>query len=273
MRRLLLADFLHPGEHYHYARVAIQNAEPVNRHRHNFHELFWVTGGNGVHWINGSSRPLTPGTLTFIKASDEHTFSGALNIINIAFPTATWEYLSQRYNLPRYFASTPIEKREHPLSPLHLHDLDMLSENVASGERSRLKIESFLLDACQFLERLENNATPAGMPQWMREAMEKICEKQNFQHGTRYFARLAGRSPEHVSREMRRWTGKTPTDFINEARMAYASSRLIASDEPILSIALECGFESFGHFYRLFHATHRMAPNAFRRIHQSIVHG
>jgi AraC-like DNA-binding protein len=36
---------------------------------------------------------------------------------------------------------------------------------------------------------------------------------------------------------------------------------------------LNCGFESLGHFYRLFRAAHAMTPRAYRLRHQAIIRG
>jgi AraC family cel operon transcriptional repressor len=77
-------------------------------------------------------------------------------------------------------------------------------------------------------------------------------------------ARLAKRSPEHVAREFRRYLNWTPTDVINDARMSYAADRLAASDDKITTIALDCGLENLGHFYRLFQARYGCTPRAYR---------
>jgi len=272
VNRLLLSHFLHPGDRCHYARVLIRNSRPEHTHQHDFYEVFWIIEGEGTHWVNGQARPLCPGVLTFMRPSDKHAFGGKMGLVNVAFSMVTWKYLSRRYSLLRSFEAGAIEKREYVLSQGSLREVELISKEIAAGRRGRFGIECFLINLFQLLTRFRESASHPAMPGWIKETMRKICEEQNFQHGTRFFARLSGRSPEHVAREMRRWTGKTPTEFVNEARMAYASGRLIGSDDPVLDIALNCGFESFSHFYRLFRTTYGISPAAFRRRQRLIVH-
>ena len=82
--------------------------------------------------------------------------------------------------------------------------------------------------------------------------------------GVRALFELAGRTPEHVARTLKKHTGKTPTDLVNEARMAYASGQLQTTTREILDIAMESGFSSLSHFYALFRRTFGLSPHRYR---------
>jgi AraC family cel operon transcriptional repressor len=84
-------------------------------------------------------------------------------------------------------------------------------------------------------------------------------------------ARLAGRSPEHVARQLRACAGLRPVDLVTEARIDHATARLALSEMPILDIALECGFDSLSHFYRVFRRKRGETPRAYRLRSQAAI--
>jgi AraC family cel operon transcriptional repressor len=47
--------------------------------------------------------------------------------------------------------------------------------------------------------------------------------------------------------------------------MAFAANRLLTTEDAILDIALDCGFQNLGHFYRLFHSKYGFSPFAYRQ--------
>ena len=54
-------------------------------------------------------------------------------------------------------------------------------------------------------------------------------------------------------------------------RAGLGEDRLATSDEPITSIALDCGLENLGHFYRLFHARYGSTPRGYRLRQRAVV--
>jgi AraC family cel operon transcriptional repressor len=95
--------------------------------------------------------------------------------------------------------------------------------------------------------------------------------EQHFVLGTRGLARLAGRSPEHLTRELRARLGITATDAVNEARLEHAAVQLRATTRKIVDISLECGFQGLGHFYRTFRKQFGATPSVYRERHQTII--
>lgn len=280
MARLKLANILQPSEYYHVASVDLsagQSDKPGRSHSHDFHELFWVEEGKGWHCINGERRELRFGDLVLIRAPDVHTFSvakgGTLRIFNVAFHCRTWSYLRLRYfqDWPDPFSLLDVGAREYFVEGADSADLRRAGREIAVGHRSRAAIERFLLN---LFSRLSSNTLfeTKVIPDWLKDACRGICEPPVFTEGAPAFARLAGRSPEHVAREVRRLLNKTPTDIVNEARLAYAASRLCGSDDKIVNVALDCGFENLGHFYRLFGAKFGVSPRHYR-LQQQIIMG
>ena len=274
--KLRFREFVHGGEAYHFARVTLPATSSRTGHLHDFHEIFWVEEGHGIHVINGRRRTLRPGLCLCIRPDDIHSLRArpgqTLRIINIAFSTRTWRLIRGRYfhDRPDFFAGS-VASREFDLTSLLSTELPAAAGDVGQGKRSQLKIERFLIN---FFYRLPSVATTdkaTALPEWLERACRQIRRDKAFAGGVPAFARLAGRCPEHLSRQVRRYLQKTPTEIVNEARLAYAAAELTGGNQPITSIALDCGIENLSHFYNLFRRYFGCTPRRYRLQHQRIV--
>lgn len=270
IKTLTLADLL-PGQSCSYGHWQYGHAAP-ELHTHDFVELFWVEEGEGEHVIGGEARPVGPGALCLVRADDVHGFSaarpgGLLRFINVAFPLALWESVRARHDSlgGQAFDLPAVEDREHQLSEEETGRLRALSHDLATGLRSSLAAEAFLLGALTLLAGRRRRPESGLMPVALAAAIIAIQEPRNFRGGTAALARLAECSPEHLSRSVRRHLGGTPTDVVNEARIAHAARQLVTTRRSVAEIAAECGLENLGHFYKLFRARHGTSPERYRK--------
>jgi AraC family transcriptional regulator len=65
-------------------------------------------------------------------------------------------------------------------------------------------------------------------------------------------ARHAGASPWHFHRVFTAITGETPAGYHWKRQVACACERLVATEQPLVDLALDCGFESQSTFTRAF---------------------
>lgn len=250
------------------------NAFPV--HRHDFPEVFWVAQGCGTHLVNGKERPLAPGVLVTIRPADAHGFRsddrGTL-VRNIAIRPNVLAHVKRRYFLQDDLFWGGSAGRVPPHRGLDTDQLRLLQTlfdelshgpwDVFATERFLLNLFHALLSAPQ-IRGAPGTAEPE-LPGWLASALARWRDDvKSFEEGTAALARLACRSPEHVARTLREYTGKTPTDCLNEARISHAARQLAITDRKILDIAMECGFDSLGHFYSIFHKAQGCAPRAYR---------
>lgn len=73
-----------------------------------------------------------------------------------------------------------------------------------------------------------------------------------------------GLTPGHLTTVVRRRTGRTVQEWINERRMADARALLSATDLPISDVARRVGITDAGYFTRLFRTTHGVSPRSWR---------
>jgi AraC family transcriptional regulator len=78
-------------------------------------------------------------------------------------------------------------------------------------------------------------------------------------------AEIAQLSKFHFLRAFKAEVGESPGRYLVAARLRAAADRLIATREPIASIALDVGFNDLSHFNATFRSTFGASPRAFRR--------
>lgn len=77
-------------------------------------------------------------------------------------------------------------------------------------------------------------------------------------------AKLVGMTEVSFSRFIKKRTGKTFVDSLNEIRLGHASRLLIDTTETIAEIAFKCGFNNLSYFNRIFKSRKGCTPKAFR---------
>jgi AraC-like DNA-binding protein len=77
-------------------------------------------------------------------------------------------------------------------------------------------------------------------------------------------AKIAGMTDVSFSRFIKKRTGKTFIDSLNEIRLGHAARRLIDTTETISEIAYKCGFNNLSYFNRLFKSKKNCTPKQFR---------
>ena len=199
-----------------------------------------------------------------------HDCETNLSILHIAVRASSIRFLEARYcgSSPSFWGGggkTPLILN---LGLLQQEWIQAASRRLAVSPQNQLEMDRFMLDLIESLWSAGSSTETRRMTDWLRQACEMIQEPRYFVLGTKGFTMLANRSKEHVARELKRCMGITPTEIVNQARMCYASDKLRTSDLPILDIALDCGFESLSHFYKIFRTVHGVTPRQYRRNHQ-----
>lgn len=77
-------------------------------------------------------------------------------------------------------------------------------------------------------------------------------------------SKLAGMSEVSFSRFIKKRTGKTFIESLNEIRLGHASRSLISTSNTISEIAYKCGFNNLSYFNRVFKTKNGCTPKEFR---------
>jgi len=90
--------------------------------------------------------------------------------------------------------------------------------------------------------------------------------QQNYQNkmSLNEISKLVNMSPVSFNRFIKKRTGKTFIEYINDTRIGYAARWLIEKDLSIAEIAFKCGFNSIANFNRVFKKSKNTTPSQYR---------
>ncbi len=102
--------------------------------------------------------------------------------------------------------------------------------------------------------------------------IEKVLEYMNNNYNRQItlaeVARISNMPESSFSRFIKRCTGKTFIDSLNEIRIGHASKMLVDSNTTIAEIASNCGFNNISNFNRIFKRKKLRAPREFREAYR-----
>lgn len=241
-----------------------------DEHSHDFAEVFWLDSGRCWHHINGHRELIDSNCLVFVRPSDCHFFSRYKSVraelYNIAFKKELLDHLQSRYPhcvLPIFppKATRPVILTVSKKIKTFLHQA---FQELNGSQQNTLAIERFLINLMYMIQPSIPEVPSQRVPVWLANALHEIQAVENFTKGSSAFYKLCSKCPEHVCRELKKRTGKTVSDVVNEARLQHAANLLATSSKDVVSIALECGYESLSHFYRLFKKSYDLTPAKYR---------
>lgn len=244
----------------------------VEEHRHHdFAEVFWVVRGRIRYVWHGQESIIGPGFLQFIDRDDHHRLEaidrGGCTLVNLSIH----QPLLTRWRQQRVLGSDWPWDETAPLQLDH-RDLTRLQAAVATMPPEASAVDHLWLVAGVVRLAAEVRARGASNqgggsaeppPEWLVRALRAWRDGEPAAD-VQAVARHAKRSREHVARTVRRHFGVSPSTLLNHLRCDRAAAALRATDQPVLALALDCGFSGLGHFYRCFQARFGCAPRRYR---------
>jgi transcriptional regulator GlxA family with amidase domain len=101
----------------------------------------------------------------------------------------------------------------------------------------------------------------------LRRVVDHVVSHLDADLGAAPLAALIGVSPRHLSRLFAEHVGRTPARFVRDTRLEAASRLLVASGEPLTTVARRCGFGSAESLRQAFTARFGLTPSRFRAEH------
>jgi AraC-like DNA-binding protein len=74
--------------------------------------------------------------------------------------------------------------------------------------------------------------------------------------------------PNYAMTVFRKAFGTTITDFLIQHRLSHAQRLLVTTDDPIIEIAADAGFQSLSRFNEVFKSSCSCSPRAYRKAHR-----
>lgn len=275
--KLHAVNLIDPQTEAHYAFHNIAEPRFTQHHTHDFYEVFLITEGDIVHHINTVAKILGKGSLVLIRPTDAHHFEKHITetceLINLAFLVDTFhsllDYLAVHDAFNNYLSSDippTLILTESSVQNLafELQSLNRVTNNTVI----RLKIRALLAHIFVNYFLVQQQTKVKNMPVWLSQVCEQMQQPRHFKEGRAALLRLSAYSPEYLARNFQKYLQQTPTQYINNLRLDYATNLLAHTDLSITEISFAAGFGNLSHFYHLFAACWDMPPGDYRKIHQ-----
>lgn len=270
---------LNPVTQIHYA-IETGYKEAYFPHIHDFYELLLVVKGCQLLIVNGKRIILKTSTLTLIRIQDIHYkeyLEEGLHI-NVCFSQETMNellhYLGEGFprnmllesKIPPYVVLTPQEKA---IIQSKLENLNVINVNETQVIKTNLRMLLFEL-LTKYFTKVTNQKD--NIPSWIATIVTEMQKKENFIKGLPALLELSGVAHEHLCRLFKKFLNTTPTSFINEQRLNYATNLLLHSDMDITNVALESGFCNLSYFHHVFKKKFNATPAQYRKQFPAVIH-
>jgi len=254
----------------HVARHGFHGRHRGGRlHRHDFFEIFWVETGQIEQQLPDRSQRLRAGDLTLIRPETAHEYrlppGTDCTGCNIAFPAAVIDSLEQRHGGAGWEWRDAAVPAIHRVGRRGVEHLARWPQELVTGTDSLLEVECFVLDVLRLLRAAKRSPAGNDAPHWLQRAVADFADDdEGLALGTPALLRRCARSASHVNRVLRTHMQMSTTQVVNRLRLQRAARELATSDTPISAIALDCGFDNLGYFYRRFRERFGCTPRSYR---------
>lgn len=279
MKTLKFAELEGKRGNYHLAITRVGAGRSTFLHDHDFYEWFVVSGGSGWHELRKeegagegkaerSQIRLRPGMLVFVHPQDTHAFAAMpeerLEFVNLALASDWWDKYAALHQ-PRLEL---VGESAATQTPFHWQLDDVSASRVLECLLGKLKSQQAgagdLLEMVTLLTGLWMRITQVDTaPAWLRQLRTEMLHPAQLGQGIRDWQERSGYSAAHLSREVRRHYGVSPTEMLNRARVEYFCFLLRTRPIKILAAAQEAGFQQLANFYKAFRRIHGCHPRAW----------
>lgn len=276
--KLLTADRfvdLQTGISYRYI---YSDTEYFRPHYHDYYELFILLDGNARHLINGEETQLKKGAAVFIRPSDTHDYrcigGKPFSMLNLTFTAKTadalFDYLGDGQSITHLCRSVmppsaTLADADFSWLNAHMTAIRAISPDQKEKLKTSLRVLLFRLLTRYFLDLPDEEENGGDMPQWLASLCNEMRKNQNFVYGSARMFELSDRSREHVARTLKKHTGLTVSEFVNDLRLTFVANMLKNSNHSISHILFESGFNNVSWASELFRKKYGMTMKDFRK--------
>lgn len=247
-------------------------------HYHPEYELTLIVSGKGKRVVGNSHEPFTAGDFVLLGPELPHTWvtekkaRQRCRAIVIQFTRKFIEPFLQ-YKELRQIESL-LERSDKGTRFIDLRsEVIPLMEQMTELEEPQRLIQ--LIHILQKLTHIEGRQLNSIAYKPMKRNIDQRRINKVFQYvqdrykhdiSLKKAASMINLSESAFCKYFKRVSGKTFSDYVNEARIACACQLLIETEYPISRIASEAGFQSLTYFNRVFFRKKKIKPKDLRKI-------
>lgn len=259
----------------------------VPLHWHYEMEIIYIKKGTGIVSVNQQDYIVCPGDLIFVCPGQLHAIrqwrQESMEYENIIFDLRLLGSLQtdltlQKFILPlmlrKCIIQTHLTADAFPYSQISscIDQIDEIRRTFPDGYE--LFIHGKLMELFFLFYHLEMVSVSANVSPTRQKTLEKmrkilkyIEEHYNEPLSIAMMANASGFSESHFMKFFKQVFGTSFTSYLNTYRLTMAARMLLSSEDSILEIAVESGFENLSYFNRMFKRKYHMTPKQYRRHH------
>lgn len=253
----------------------------VPEHIHDYVEIVYMYSGTKTNIVNGETVVLNEGEILFLSQNCRHEnlSSGdddtAVNFIILPhFFDRALEMLGEEETLLHRFIVECLSGDSGKPSYLHFKVADVLPVrnlvetliwNLMNDSPNQRKINEstmglLLLQLLNYIDVLEYSGDVNGI---VFDVLKYI--EAHFADGSlSELSELLYYDFNSLSKQIKKLTGKTYTELVQEKRLYQACSLLKSTSLGVAEISRTVGYENISYFHRIFNKSYGMSPKKFR---------
>ncbi|GAA4779108.1 helix-turn-helix domain-containing protein [Olivibacter ginsenosidimutans] len=248
-------------------------------HRHDHHELIWITSGEGNHFINFKSYPFCAHRIYMLQKGHVHQIP--------SFDRSGWVILMGEHFIQHFFALHPEQEGNGLFDPFGLIpyiDLSgvlhkrfdtlfcMLSQLLEDQNAPRdvmfhlLSALLLLLNKSYVLQEGKEQLIPRDrqiLLQFRKLLNEQYCRV----HQVSFYTEKIGVNSKTINQVLLKLTDRSMHELIEDKLLSEAKMLLLTTGLTMKEIAFQLGFNDPAYFGRFFKRHTNMSPANYRIAH------
>ncbi len=261
----------------------------IDEHTHEFLEFIYILEGSGCHVIDGMAYEVNCGDLLFVNFGQTHSFkkSPDMRFVNILLdPSFMSKELLDSDNIANLFQSSLFEEFYEincdysrqcvSFEGEEKEDNDRLVATMLDEFKSRRTGYQSVLHGCvrilftRLLRKLsvysdELSPSVSEENRIIREIVDYIDENCSEKISLEELASRSFYNPSYFGRLLKRYFGKSFTQYIKEKRIANAAFNLEHSEHTVEAVMELAGYSDKKLFYKHFREIYGMTPKEYRQ--------
>ena len=242
-------------------------------HTHNYYEILIVTAGEYIHYINGKTFSLKEGDAYLIRPTDSHKILPSLNgqsarHINLLVQKP---FARKLFNLYEENLDETLTDAKDELSfTLSAGTLSKLINSCLAMQSETVPYEKKVLQCKIIVSRIINTFLEqkfplvSAYPKWFSELL-LLLNDPKLDLRAEEISNTTPYSYSRLARIFKKIMGISIVDYQRKIKMNFAAELLKTTDNSVLEIVYELGYNSVSYFNHTFRDYFGVSPSAYRR--------